>query len=1262
MKKRMFSFLLALMLIVSLVPTTVVTANAASNWATTEDAAKILAELEGFRDKPYQSGGNWYIGYGSQITSADLYPNGISKEDALGLLKKHLTDTVDKAINQFTKDRNLDLTRNQHDALALYSYRCGTAWLSNSSNAMYQAVVTGKKGNEFLNAIANTPTPSLASETGLKGEMNRRMSEANMYLYNSYGYNAPSQLTYAILEKDGKEDGVATELIAYDSGVGYELASLPAAGTQNFVGWYVFDGKADGNIEGTPITKLDKNTAGKKIVAKFSEAAGSTAKYNLNTVTLPSRNVYSATYAQADIKNQKPIGELKNNSTFKVTKETVNDKIKWAYGEGVGTDGKTITGWVYVGPYTEPTTPTNKPVATATILADPLNIREGATVGSKLLGTLQKGITVDIYEIKTEKTETGNQKWGRISVTIGGNLYNGWINLSPAYVTLKETSGTTDSAEGKTAKVINAEEVNIRADASTTSTRLTSLKKGTQVTILETKMNGAAQWARVRWSGLKDGYQEGWIYMYYLDVAGAPHTNPGNSTGNVRYTGVVTSNINLNVRKSPDVYAPKVRSLPRGTKVNITDTATSRGMKWGCIGVDEWVCLSYVKLTEVPNSGNSGSGITSTTEIQATVTSTTLDVLKSYNNNSAKVGTLKKGDVVAVLERNTETTGTGTRIWGRIKKDNLEGWINLAYADVKTVTNISGNTGSTGTANGTTNGNANGAEAVIANCLAVNVRDAAGTANKLKLKLNQGTTVKVYEKKTVDNAPWCRITWDNGASEGWVCMYYVEMKATSGTTGGNTTGNTIGNTNSNTISAVGTVNSNIALNVRAGAGLGFAKIGSLNKGAKVTVYEQVSADGMIWGRIQFNKGNGWICMSYINVDNVTSTGKGVMGTIARCFKAVNVRSAPGTNNALVATINVGSRVEVFEKKLYSGQYWGRVAQGWICMDYVLLDSELPPDTKLDETKATTAATDSTKETVNRDNEVLYTINGTVNAVGGLNVRNDASETSLKVGTIDNGLSLKILAVKNNNAELWGRVDQYATAGWVNMSYVTYKVEGYVNTNDQPVYANADTGSTVKGTLTLNYKLIIEKLTVNGSTVYGWVEEGLQGWIPMGRVSDTQQEIPVYSTTKQQSTAGEITGTTNAAIDAVNAVNGSKVLFRLKSGATIYTDELRLEAGYVWGKVTSPDGVEGWIKMNAVTYTIDGTTTTELNVRTTKDTSDEKNVLGTLASGAVVTLCELSFDSMGALWGKVSAAGTVGSALNGGFVKMQYVTLYANILK
>lgn len=1252
MKKRMFSFLLALMLIVSLVPTTVVTANAASNWATTEDAAKILAELEGFRDKPYQSGSNWYIGYGSQITSADLYPNGISKEDALDLLKKHLTDTVDKAINQFTKDRNLDLTRNQHDALALYSYRCGTAWLSNSSNAMYQAVVTGKKGNEFLNAIANTPTPSLANETGLKGEMNRRMSEANMYLYNSYGYNAPSQLTYAILVKDGSE-GTATELIAYDSDAGYQLASLPAAGTQNFVGWYVFDGKADGNIEGTPITKLDKNTAGKKIVAKFSNSnSGVTAKYDLNTANLPSRKVYDGSYAQNKIQSVTPLGELKNNSTFKVFQECIEDGMKWAKGTGTDTNGKAITGWVYIGKYTEPTTPANKPVATATILADPLNIREGATVGSSLLGTLKKGITVDIYEIKTEKTETGNQKWGKISVTIGGNLINGWINLSPAYATLKETSGTTDSAEGKTAKVINAEEVNIRAGASTTSTRLTSLKKGTQVTILETKMNGAAQWARVRWSGLKDGYQEGWIYMYYLDVAGAPHTNPGNSSGNVRYTGVVTSNINLNVRKSADVYAAKVRSLPKGTKIGVYEIVTSRGMKWGRIGEGEWVCLSYVQLTEVPNSGNSGNGTTSTTEIQATVTSTTLDVMKSYNNNSAKVGTLKKGDVVPVLERNTEKTGTGTRIWGRIKKDNLEGWINLAYADVKTVTNVSGNTGNTGTTNGTTNGNANGAQAVIANCMAVNVRDAAGTANKLKLKLNQGTTVKVYEKKTVDNAPWCRITWDNGASEGWVCMYYVEMKATSGTTGGNTTGNTIGNTNSNTISAVGTVNSNIALNVRAGAGLGFAKIGSLNKGAKVTVYEQVSADGMIWGRIQFNKGNGWICMSYINVDNVTSTGKGVMGTIARCFKAVNVRSAPGTNNALVATINVGSRVEVFEKKLYSGQYWGRVAQGWICMDYVLLDSELPPDTKLDETKATTAATDPTKETVNRDNEVLYTINGTVRATDGLNVRNDASSSSLKVGTIDNGLSLKILAVKNNNAELWGRVDQYATAGWVNMSYVEYSVHGYVNTNDQPVYANADTGSTVKGTLALNKELNITKLTVNGSTVYGWVEEGLQGWIPMGRISDTQQEIPVYKVQTDNMGGGAISGVANTTIDAVNAINGSKVVFRLQSGVTIYTDEIRLEAGYVWGKVVA-NGVNGWIKMNAVTYTVAGTTTTELNVRTTKDTSSEDNILGQITNASAVTLCELSFDSMGTLWGKVSSADP---ALNGGYVSMDYVTV------
>lgn len=1292
MKKRMISFLLALMLLVSLIPTTAVTANAASNWTTSKNAVKILTEMQGWQATPYVKDGIAYIGYGSLVKETngtvvttearakELYPNPITKEKAQELVWDHVKDTIDEEINKFTKKYNLDLTQNQHDALAVYSYRTGhTVW--DSTNPLFETVRTGKTGNAFLNAIANADSIALNDLAEVEARMNLRLAEANMYLNGRYAYYRPSNFAYSLLVTDGTEDGVPTELIAYDTNSGHKLTNLEDSGTNKFLGWYVFDGKVDGNIKGSPITKLNKDTDGKKIISKFAEGSA-TAKYYINSSKLPTLKLYAGTFDQADIKNQKSIGKLKANIDVKVISETMHDGIKWGYVIGKNEKDEEIKGWAYLGALKDPTEADPKPIATATITATAgVDIMPGATQSTATLGHLEKGVTVNVYETKVEYSEHGNKTWGKISVTIAGEEVIGWINLDKADVL--DSNGKTDSVIGKTGTIVNAEEVNIRDDADITSAKRTTLKKGTKVTILDTKQNGDALWGKVRWTGLKGGYTEGWVYMYYVEVEGAAHTNPGNSgnggtSGTVKYTGVVTSSINLNVRKNADVYATKVGSLPTGTKINIYETTTSRNMKWGRIGENQWVCLTYVDLTKVENDTNNGnSGSTTTTEIQATVTSNTLDVMKNYNNNSQKVGSLKKGDVVTILERNTETTGTGTRVWGRFIKDGLEGWINLAYAEVKTVTNVTnpGNGSNTGNSGNSGSSNANGADAFIANCMAVNVREAAGTSKRQINKLNSGTVVKVYEKVTKDNAPWARITWNNGAAEGWVCMYYVEMKTAAN--GGN--GSSVGDTNSNTISATGTVNSNIALNVRAGAGLGYAKIGTLNKGAKVTVYEQINADGMIWGRIPYGNGNGYVCMSYINVDASTSTGKGVMGTIARCFKAVNVRSNPGTNNALVATINVGSRVEVFEQRMYSNQYWGRVAQGWICMDYVLLDSELPPGVILDETQPTTEATQATtqatvpQETVNKDNEVLYTISGT--AMDDLNVHNSASDTSLKVGMINQGEDLRILAVKSNNAELWGRIDQHATAGWVKMNTKTatkvyYHVDGYVNTDKQPVYADPNTGSTVKGTLAVNQPLKIEKMTVDGGTVYGWVgkinegtanERILDGWIPMGRISDEMQDvIPVCGTeTTDAYLAARTIGRTNAAIEAVDEIIGGKVVFKLKSNVKVYIGDIHTEAGYVWGRVAF-DGMEGYIKLNAVNFEMGASALKDLKVRKIKDTSDGDNVLGILTSLDSFKICELSFDSYGNLWGKVSDARDSDNdpmaVLNGGYILVNSNTI------
>ena len=1271
MKKRIVCFLLAVIMIMAMVPAAAVTANAASEWTTSTKAIKVLKELEGFEENAYQVNGEWYIGYGSKIKEGD-YPNGISEDDALKLVQDQVFDSIDVAINNFTEKNNLNLASYQHDAIALFCYRLGTDWLSDSTseyNALREAIRTGATGNAFINTIGQFHGADISDAEGLKAAMNRRLSEANMYLNNGYGYYPPSNLTYVVMDENGNEEADSGDyVIAYNSASGYNLKNISDS---SFLGWYVFDGKADGDIDGAAISKLDGTTAGKIIVAKFDDGSGDgsanygNADYKINTSSLPSLYFFHKVYSKADVEAYKNSmdelakGKLKKNTTFAVDSEVMVDGIKWIRGIGKDTNGKKAEGWVYMGELPESGSTAAKVIATAKLLKD-LDIHEGATEGSKVLETIPSGTTVNIYEIKVEGTETGNKSWGKVSVTIGSELYIGWINL--AYADVKEVSNTDDSAAGRTGKIVNTEQVNVRKDAGVHNALITTLKKGTAVTVLETKMVGTAQWGLVEWTGLKDGYTKGWVYMHYVEAKGLEHSNGAGGTGSTDaalYTGIVTSNINLNVREYADIYAPKVTSLPTGTKINIYEVANSRNMKWGRIGDGQWVCLSYVSLTEVNNSGTAGGTVGSaTTSMQATVTVNSLDILKNYNNNAGKIGTLTKGEVVTIIERNTEETETGTRIWGRILKDGLDGWINLAYVDLKTVTSVGGSVSSGTTSGGSTS--VSNTPAVISNCLSVNVREAAGVSSAAITKLRSGTSVVVHEQITHDKAPWARITWNNGADEGWVCMYYVTLNA-SGTNSDNS--GTVSGTNSNTISATGYVNHQF-VNVRGGAGLGYAQLGTLSQGTKVTIYEQVVADGMIWGKITYNNAPAYVCMSYITVESSSSTGVGVMGTIARCFSAVNVRSAPGTGNALVGTIQVGSRVEVFEQRLYSNQYWGRVAQGWVCMDYVLLDAELPEGTIMDATQPTTEATNAPEvpqETINRDNEVLYTIKGTITTGGDdLIVRNNASSTSAKVGSIKDGLEITVLAVKSNNAQLWGRVDQYATAGWINMDYVTYSVHGYVNTDEQPVYLNADTGSTVKGNLSLNTELTITKLSADTETVFGWVDRGsVTGWIPMGRISNEKIDvIPTYKKyTHGHDTIGGsdlFTGTTNTAVNAYSAINGGEIVFKLQPGVSVPVGEIKLEGGVVWGKVVAHK-VVGWIDLSAVNYTVTGYVIDVIEAHKTKVLGVEENIHGYLDVGNV-SICGLSFDSNGHLWGTITGTGT---ELDGAYVviRMNYGDIY-----
>ena len=1282
--KRFVCFLLAMILIMGMVPATAVTASAASERTTSDKAIGILKGSVTFYSK--EEAGK--IGYSTNAlfvpTDSSIpkdFKNFISKEDADALIRNFMKEKVDKAINKFTKDYNVDLSQQEHDALAVHLYRTGALNPATTSTPFVTArivktVSTAADRAAMVNAFVASYGITATNDETLKANLNVAFAEAAMYLYGDYGYNGNSRFAYAVLDKNNNMvKDAADEVVAYARAEGYNLDPL---NNTTFLGWYLYD-TTKKEITGSPLTKLTNDHDGLLIVAKIHgtgdvDAWGNpVANYIINANTLADLNVYDGDLV-------KKLGTLMYGSQFKVTHEHITGGVKWVLGSGISTLGTAITGWIKIGKLEGTNPDINKPIATATIKAA-TPIYPGATSdGAASVGSLKKDDVVNIYETKVEKTNYGNKVWGKITYkdTLGNAVF-GWINLVNA--TVNETKGESGSAEGQAGVIANDKEVNIRSSAGITATnKIATLVAGTKVIVLE--MNADRTWAKIKWEIPVNGYTQGWVYMHYVQLNSASQGSAGAAgLGPVLYNGVVTSNINLNVRALPDVYATRVASLPTGTRVNVYELATSRNMQWGCIGAGQWVCTSYLNMTPVNGSGSANNGSTeSTTALEGTVTTTTLSVMKHYNNNAEKVGSLKKGDVVTILEKNTENTETGTRIWGRIDKNGVKGWVNLAYLDLKTVATVAPGT-STGTDSSTTNGTPT--PAIISDCISVNVRSAAGVYSPQITKLNNGTAVTVYEQITYANAPWARIKWNNGANEGWVCMHYVTLNAGTGSSNTNSNG-ILNGTSSNTISATGHVN-NAYLNVRSGAGLSYAQVGSLGQGTKVTIFEQAVADGMIWGRINYNNTTGWVCMSYITVENASTTGKGVMGTVARCFAKANVRSAPGTANALVSTVTVGSRVEVFETRSHGGKLWGRIAQGWVCMDYIMLDSALPEGEVLDATTAPTTAATVPTVTVNKDNEVKYVINGTISVPNGtpVYVRNDVTEKSDKIGSINNGQPVQILAVKLNGAELWGRVDQYATAGWINMEYVNYSVVGFVNTDSQSVYADPSTSSTVKGTLAVNTELkadadpnkdtAIRKLTLNGETVYGWYQNGstgLSGWIPMGRVSKTPVEfLPTYKSTTDP-VGANLQGKTNAAVTAYTATNSSKEAFYLASGVTVYVGQINLEAGTVWGQVMA-NGVEGWINMNAVTYVINGTATAaKLNVRTSKDASSDANIIGrvndpdaptTLETNDTIKsdlyICELGFDGNGSLWGKLTgfALGSDEAIFNGGWIKMTNVS-------
>ena len=137
------------------------------------------------------------------------------------------------------------------------------------------------------------------------------------------------------------------------------------------------------------------------------------------------------------------------------------------------------------------------------------------------------------------------------------------------------------------------------------------------------------------------------------------------------------------------------------------------------------------------------------------------------------------------------------------------------------------------------------------------------------------------------------------------------------------------------------------LNIRKGPGTDYDRVGAYYFNTRVTIYARNGK----WGQTK----DGWISMDYVYVDGTVGNMSSEKGTLTGDY--VNVRSGPGTQYESVRTTRKGDRVTILHKVTINGKDWGCMADGWIAMEYVLLDKDKPA-----ETEPTTPATEPSETT------------------------------------------------------------------------------------------------------------------------------------------------------------------------------------------------------------------------------------------------------------------------------------------------------------
>ena len=446
-------------------------------------------------------------------------------------------------------------------------------------------------------------------------------------------------------------------------------------------------------------------------------------------------------------------------------------------------------------------------------------------------------------------------------------------------------------------------------------------------------------------------------------------------------------------------------------------TAKSGGTKVTVLNASTKGKTLYAQWKDAGGKAPAENNTTKQDPVNITVTGVDVNLRQGPGTNYTRVGVATKGDKLTITET---ATGTGY-LWGKSEK----GWIALQYTNYETVINsqtTKPTAATTATAKPTA-ATAATAKPTVAPTTApakpeqtkvtgitnvqewLRVRNGPGTSYSVAGYLGPKEKVEILEQKTVGATTWGRIT------KGWISLDYVILDQPASGSTGNT-----GSTGAQTGKVTAT-----ELLIRSGPGTTYSIVSYLTQGASVTITERKTNGALEWGKIA----NGWICINYVKFDQTTNTGNtgntttqpttpanAVTGTV-NVQEWLRIRSGPGTSYAVAGYLSPKQKVTITEQKTVGGMKWGKIVEGWISMDYVILDKA---QTQTTPTTPTTPTTQKTTKTIIADC---------------LRVRRDAGTENAIVGYLYYGSKVDILETKKaSDGASWGRI----ATGWIHMGY------------------------------------------------------------------------------------------------------------------------------------------------------------------------------------------------------------------------------------